>query len=263
MWFKTLLLSMITQILEFTVANVFHSRGGSFVGEVDLSSIPKARTARELYIHALQEMANTPSVLPLSTYKEILRFLMAKFSTFSVLDSQDKLFPVKCTHARPERAIAKMNQTTNIILPTCTVAQTGVRESDDRRKIRSILLHDKIWNDEKQRAERVLRFADRPATLLYTVNVWTKYLAHMDLMSEQIRILFNPTLGITTSLEQGTPAFLDSETDNSTVVLGDREDRIIRKGFNIRVETYIKSPRFKVTSTGEIITLNSDTGIIS
>jgi len=75
--------------------------------------------------------------------------------------------------------------------------------------------------------------------------------------------MFNPTLSINTPLESGTPAFLERESDDSKVVLSDREDRIIKKSFNIRIETYIKSPRFLVTSTGKITVLNSDTGIIT
>ena len=245
------------------MANFFNSKGGSFLGEVDPSSITPARTARDLYIHTLTEMSKDPSIMPLSTYKEILRYLIAKFGTFVVLDSQNKLINVKCIHARPERAIAKMTQTTNIILPTCSVAQIAIQEAENRRRIHSMLMHETGWDEKKQRAVRILRFADRPVTLTYSLNFWAKYISHIDQLSEQVRLMFNPTLSINTPLESGTPAFLERESDDSKVVLSDREDRIIRKSFNIRIETYIKSPRFLVTSTGKITVLNSDTGIIT
>jgi hypothetical protein len=47
-----------------------------------------------------------------------------------------------------------------------------------------------------------------------------------------------------------------SETNNYSFSVGDKEDRIIRKTFTVGVETYIKSPKFKVTSTGKLEQIN-------
>ena len=84
----------------------------------------------------------------------------------------------------------------------------------------------------------------------------------MDQLAEQVRLMFNPNLAITTPYEKNTPTFLTAETDNSSMVLADREDRIVRKSFTIKVETYIKNPRFQVTSTGEVQRFNIDMPIV-
>ena len=223
------------------------------------------RSAQSIYLKILQEMEQNPGVLgnsPHAEYKELLRFLIARFSQLTYLNEEQKVMPVKCTHARPERAIAKLNQQQTIILPTATISQTSIEESDTRRRVSPMLIHETHWDDIKQKATRVLRVVDRPVTLVYTLNLWAKYLEDMDQLAEQVRLMFNPNLAITTPYEKNTPTFLTAETDNSSMVLADREDRIVRKSFTIKVETYIKNPRFQVTSTGEVQRFNIDMPIV-
>ena len=54
-------------------------------------------------------------------------------------------------------------------------------------------------------------------------------------------------------------AFLDMESDNSTVESSDRQDRVIRRTFKVKLEAYIPNPKFLITSTGEIEEFNSET----
>ena len=138
---------------------------------------PQGRSSRELYQHILQEMQKNPAVVPISVYKEFLRFLIATFGRLKYLSEDGKIKDVKCMHARPERAVAKLNQQQNMILPTTTISQTAIQEAENRRRINTLLQHEVVWDEEKQRAERVIKIVDRPVTVIYTLNLWTKYVA--------------------------------------------------------------------------------------
>ena len=83
----------------------------------------------------------------------------------------------------------------------------------------------------------------------------------MDQLAATVRLMFNPTMRVNTKFDKVSQVFLDSESDNSTITLADREDRIVKRSFTLRLETYIPNPRFKVTSTGEIEQLGVDVGL--
>ena len=74
----------------------------------------------------------------------------------------------------------------------------------------------------------------------------------MDQISQNIRVKFNPSLKLITPFTDNLKVFLKDESTSSTLVDGDREDRLLRKSFAVEAELYIPSPRFKVTSTGRI-----------
>ena len=63
---------------------------------------------------------------------------------------------------------------------------------------------------------------------------------------------FNPSFDVQTPFTNSLKVFLDDESNNNNITVGDREDRLLRKSFSITTELYIPSPRFKVTSTGRI-----------
>ena len=89
-------------------------------------------------------------------------------------------------------------------------------------------------------------------TIQYNINVWAKYIEDMDQLSQQVRLRFNPSIQLKTKFSRDSKVFLASETNNFSFSLGDREDRLIRKTFTASVETYVRSPKYKVTSTGQI-----------
>jgi hypothetical protein len=55
-----------------------------------------------------------------------------------------------------------------------------------------------------------------------------------------------------TSIANNTKAFLTEEANESSVEIGDREDRVLMRGFTITVETYVPTPKFVFSSTGKI-----------
>ena len=185
-------------------------------------------------------------------YKESLRSMIASFNDLGYISAEDKFKEVKCLHANAERAIAKLKQEDNIILPMVTISQTTTANDDARRRQESVLVNEKYWDAEKNRAFRVLSLAPRPVNINYQLNVWCKYMADIDQIQEQIRLKFNPEMNVPTEFSTIAKAFLDTEEDVGTVTAGDKEDRIIKKTFNIVFRTYIPNPKFLVTSTGKI-----------
>jgi len=77
-------------------------------------------------------------------------------------------------------------------------------------------------------------------------------MADMDQVLEQIRLKFNPEMNVSTQTSTIAKAYLDTEEDIGSITAGDKEDRIIKKTFNVVFRTYVPNPKFMVTSTGKI-----------
>lgn len=191
-------------------------------------------------------------------YKESLRGLITSFNDVGYLDTEQSFNSIKCIHANAERAIAKLLQENNIILPVLSVGQTISDNDPDRQRSESLLVHDKYWDAEKNRAIRVLSFAPRAVNIKYQLNVWAKYTEDMDQILEQVRLKFNPEMEVPTKYSTLAKAFIDSEEDVGQLIAPDKEDRILKKSFNIVLRTYIPTQKFLVTSTGEIEELKQE-----
>lgn len=189
-------------------------------------------------------------------YRELLRTMIASFNDIGYFDSENSFRDVRVIHGNAERAIAKIKEENNIILPLLSVVQTVTSNDEGRSRMEGLLVSEKVWNEKKQRAERVLSFAPRPVNINYELNVWCKYMADMDQILEQIRLKFNPEMEVPTKFGTITKAMLGDEEIVGSVTAIDKEDRILKKKFNIIVRTYIPNPKFLVTSTGEITEFN-------
>jgi hypothetical protein len=77
-------------------------------------------------------------------------------------------------------------------------------------------------------------------------------MSDMDQILEQVRLKFNPEMNVPTEYSTLAKAFLQSEEAVGSMTASDKEDRVIKKTMNIVLRTYIPSPKFLVTSTGEI-----------
>ena len=232
--------------------------GGDIVSS-DVSAV--GRSSNEIMRNYLCN-ATTKATLTPKIFKETLRSLLASFGSIFYLNGENQLTPIKAIHSIQERAVAKLYQENNIILPIITIGHTGTDSDLARRRYNPILIQSQVWNDATQRAERVISYSDVPIKLGYTLNLWTKYIEDLDQITQSIRFKFNPALEILTPFSSQTKAFLESETDNSEVVVADRTDRLIKKSFTLSIETYIPSPKFKVTSTGEIEQFNGEAWFI-
>jgi hypothetical protein len=92
----------------------------------------------------------------------------------------------------------------------------------------------------------------------FSVNLWTKYMEDLDQISQSIRLRFNPSLNLRTEFTDSLKVFLEDETNNTAIDVGDREMRLIRKSFTLSTELFIPSPKFTVTSTGRVEKIVSD-----
>ncbi len=189
-------------------------------------------------------------------YRESLRSMIASFNDVGHFNSEDKFVDIKCIHGNAERAIAKLKQENSIILPMISVAQTISDNDDERRRYESVLVHEKYFDEEKNRAFRILSLAPRPVNINYQVNIWCKYMADMDQILEQIRLKFNPEMNVPTEFSTLAKAFITSEEAVGSMTANDKDDRVIKKTINITLRTYIPSPKFLVTSTGQIEEFN-------
>jgi len=189
-------------------------------------------------------------------YRESLRSMIASFNDIGYFDAEDKFVDIKCIHGNSERAVAKLKQENSIILPMLSIAQTVSENDDERRRYESVLVHEKYWDEEKHRAIRILSLAPRPVNISYQLNIWCKYMSDMDQVLEQVRLKFNPEMNVPTKYSTLAKAFLQSEEAMGSMTASDKEDRVIKKTMNIVLRTYIPSPKFLVTSTGEIEEFN-------
>jgi len=196
--------------------------------------------------------ATSNSTLSPFVYKDILRALIVSFGNVHFLDGENKLTRVKSVHGNPERTVAKLSQEDNIILPIITIHQDGARDDATKRRFDDIIIYETVWNQDIQRAERIVGIADVPVKLIFNLNLWCKYMEDIDQISQAIRIRFNPSVLLKTPVSSSIKAFLLSETNKSTVGAGDREDRVLRKTYALEVEAFIPSPKFKITSTGRM-----------
>ena len=218
--------------------------------------VPPAETGYSYLKDKIRAMSKNLNVTS-KVYKEILRSLLSEIQ-LGYINDDSEFIKVKLHHGRQERAVAKKFQENNIILPYSTIYQSGVTSDDNKRRQRNVLMYDSVWDDDTRRAERVVALCDVPIISQYTLSVWSKYISDLDQIAATLRTQFNPDLILETPYANNVKAFLAEESDISAVEVGDKEDRLIRKTFTINVESYIQSPRFKVTSTGKIIQLNTE-----
>ena len=212
--------------------------------------------ARQYLVQKINEYSRNLNIKE-EVYKEFLRCLISQIN-LSYVNDQGEAVPVKLHHGRQDRAVAKKFQENNIVLPYSTIFQSSVEEDTDKRRFKHVLKYSSKWNEDTQRAERVVSLNDSAVKLNYTLSIWSKYISHIDQMSATIRRHFNPSIGLTTPFSDAVTAFLTEESDISSVEVADKEDRIIRKTFTITLESYIQSPKFLVTNTGKILHFNTE-----
>jgi len=216
---------------------------------------PQLRTsatiAREL-INRSMKKASSVSFF----YKEMLRAVIAKFSDCITINPDGKVVPVSCIHATQERAIAKLVQETNLILPIISIDQPKSSRDEKRGRYKPVVLSEKITDTVTKRNHRVVSLAPTPIEVEYEVIVLCKYKSDLDQISEQIHSWFLPDLELTTSFSNNIKLFIKEEATESEIIAADREDRVIKRVFRVFASTYIPSPKFLMTSTGQIEDFN-------
>jgi len=217
------------------------------------------RSARTLLSQLISVMENDSSFKQ-DYYKDILRTLLGQVK-INFINDQDQRVDVKIHHGRQDRLVGKKFQDNNIVLPYASIYQSSVENHSDRLRSNQTIIAKSVWDENKQRALRVVSLANVPVKLTYKLSVWARYIGDMDQIAASIRSKFHPDIILQTPHSHLTKAFLQSEEDDGAVDARDREDRLIRKNFDIVIETYIPQPEYLVTSTGKIEKFNTNIDI--
>ena len=198
-----------------------------------------------------------PKLLPVidNVYKESLRAMLHAFGNMYYIDGNGNRVKVNCSHGNPERIAGKLKADNTLVLPMITIVESQSTPDRSRGRYQS-LINETVWDEKKLRAQRVLSLPPRPVNITYEVNIWCKYKADMDILRSNIYSLFSPDLQLTTKYSEHSKAFIESERDIGNPVAQDSADRILQKAISISLETYIPSPRFLFTSTGQIDEFN-------
>lgn len=214
--------------------------------------------ARELIARSISKSSNITFI-----YKELLRSIIHAFSGFAVLDSEDRVIDVACIHGTQERAIAKLTEETNLILPIISVDQPKTNRAEKRQRYHPLVVTEKQWDPIKKRAIRLVSLVPSPIDVEYEITIWSKYKNDLDQITEQIHNAFNPDIELVTPFATNIKLFLKEEMTDSNIVVADREDRLLRRTFKIYASTYVPSPKFMMTSTGQIEDFNYEIEISS
>lgn len=226
-------------------------------GEVYISSLGDlGRDPKTILINYVLEASKKANHIS-KVYRKVLEAMILRFQRLSYLDSELEEISLKCFHANPERAIAKLNQENNIILPVLSLSQSYSDSDPNRVRSKNLLVTKTVKNAKLNKVERLVTLAPKPVNIIYSFNVWSKYMSDLDQITEQVRGEFNPHIDLTTDL--GTvKVFLTREDNNSEITVGDGSDRVLRKSFTLEVEAYIPYPEFLLTSNGRITEFNTE-----
>ena len=202
--------------------------------------------------HRIKSLTTT-KLLPVidNVYKESLRSMLHIFGDVYYLDGNGNRVKVNCSHGNPERVAGRLKADNTLILPMLTIVETQT-DSDPERMRYQNLINESGWDPEKRRAIRLLSLPPRPINITYEVNIWAKYKADMDMIRSNIFSLFSPDINIETQYSVHNKAFINSEREVGSATATDTGDRILQKTISITLETYIPSPKFFFTNTGEI-----------
>lgn len=211
------------------------------------------RDKDSLYVRNQIVDLTTTKLLPVidNVYKESLRSMLHIFGNLYYLDGNGNRIKVNCSHGNPERIAGRLKADNTLILPMLTIVETQTESDQERMRYQNIISETE-WDPEKRRATRILSLPPRPINITYEVNIWCKYKADMDMLRSSIFSLFSPDINIETQYSVHNKAFINSEREVGSVTATDTGDRILQKTISVTLETYIPSPKFFFTNTGEI-----------
>ena len=137
-------------VVEYTEPNRFP--------DIDLSAFNNIKSHsykwgdREAWIRKELFRQTTPSIAISNTYRDTLRAMISSFTDVGYIDGEDKFKNILCIHANAERAVAKLKQDNNIILPIMSISQTTTSNDMKRRRYDSLIVNEKQWDNDKNRA---------------------------------------------------------------------------------------------------------------
>jgi len=217
---------------------------------------PAYRFERDLWEELTLKVKSDENVSQI--FKETLESLINIFSDVVYIDEEFNTKEVPCWGGSMDRVVAKLKKEANTILPVMSLVRLSNKTDEDRRRYGSLIVYEKYWDKQKARAVRVASLPPVPVNISYRLSVWSKYQEDMDHITEQVHRRFNPDIEIYTKYNSTTKAYLVQESSEPPAKLADGENRVIRKTFEIEVQSFIPSPKFMLTNTGKIEKLNAE-----
>jgi len=194
----------------------------------------------------------------LAFYRKTSRELLNIFSDAQILGSDNEIQSVNVSYANYERAIAMLFKTRNLTLPQMTLAISDTVEDFERRKPNTDIEFWTIHDKKRMRYTRVAAMSPKAVKVSYQLNLWSRYVEDMNQLIEYVMGKFRPQLRVGTDFITNAPAFITSISDNSTLAVPDREDRIIKKTVTFEVQTWMPTRQYMIQSNGTIREMRYD-----
>jgi len=194
----------------------------------------------------------------LEFYRKTSRELLNIFSDAQIVGADNEIQSVDCNYANYERAIAMLFKTRNLTLPQMTIAISDTEEDLERRKPNTDIEFWTIHDKESMRYTRVAAMAPKAVKVSYQLHLWSRYVEDMNQLVEYVMGKFRPQLRVGTDFITNAPAFITDISDNSTLTVPDREDRIIKKTVTFQVETWMPTRQYMIQSNGALREMRYD-----
>lgn len=217
-----------------------------------LVSTPSSNLGADYYIRQLINANSNVQSQVTSFYKEVLRFLKTLFSSFSVINSQGEVIDVPCYHGLSERAVVAQRKANTLKFPIMGVSLSRTDNSNTQNHYNAKISNESYWDDSKQRAIRVVSLAPKPVKLIYSLEIEANYVEQLDQLAEQIHRKFNPYIELNTPFTKYGAVYVEADFVQSEQNVSSGEDRTLIRTYEVVVETHIPSPKFLMTSTGQL-----------
>jgi len=190
--------------------------------------------------------------------REYTSQLLSMFSGLRYINAESKIVEVTTIYGSPERAVGKRNEKLSLILPLASLTIHSFAEGAERQKYEPLINFETIFDKNEQRHKRVVSLLPKPVKLNYQFNLYSKFIEDLNQLAEKIELKFNPSLKIPVSFDSQAQAFVTDRQEAVSTILGDRQDRVVKRSFVFSIETYIPAERFLVTNTGHIEKFNQE-----
>jgi len=212
----------------------------------------------------LNDLERNATKVKSETIRETIKALQTIFSSKLLIiriDGTEQL--VDCIPGNQERVIAALrNVDRNLQLPITSIKFNGIDQIAERKKYKNLIVATSEWSEKEQRAIRIISFVPKQINIGLSLSIWSKYQDDLLQLTEQIEYLFRPDIQIITKFADNSKVFLNVDSNDSVEIIGDGEQRVLRRTFSLTCETYLHSPKFRITNTGEIEKFNSEIQIV-
>lgn len=205
------------------------------------------RPTADFFRNVIDELENSGYATNFT--KEYTEKLSQLFDNLTYISSEEKEISVAFIYGSVERAVGKRQEKNTLTLPIVSFSFHSLTESKDRQKYDPLINFETSFDKAKQEYKRVISKVPKPIKLNYKINLYSKFIEDLNQLTEKIEAKFNPSLEVSVSFNKKGKAFITDRQEATSVILGDKQDRVLKRSLVITIETYIPSERFLVTNT--------------